>query len=324
MLKEKEIKTEVEKRGEDYLSLRHDLIEAMTKYRWSPEEFFMYDYRRLSPNLRESFVPEYEKNIFCDKVNDYESSKVFDSKWRTYTVFRKYFKRDCCLVSKALLDANNTDVLEFLEEHRRFIIKPDSSASGRGIQVLTTIDKEDARRQVESILGNHKRKYVMEELIPQNEKMSCFHPQSVNTVRIRSFRFDDRVEILPSNMRLGRGDSYVDNTGQGGISVALDEGGRVIVACDEAGQYFEKHPDTGIPILKFQIPYWDKLISLVKEMSMVLPSVRYVGWDLALTDSGWVLVEGNDKGMFVGIQKPLQKGFRPKLNEILQEMSIKL
>ena len=46
--------------------------------------------------------------------------------------------------------------------------------------------------------------------------------------------------------------------------------------------------------------------------------------DLALTDGGWIMIEGNDKGMFVGIQKTTQKGFRPYLDMILSEMNIKM
>lgn len=31
-----------------------------------------------------------------------------------------------------------------------------------------------------------------------------------------------------------------------------------------------------------------------------MPTVRYVGWDLALTDERWVIIEGNENGEFLG------------------------
>ncbi len=154
--------------------------------------------------------------------------------------------------------------------------------------------------------------------------MSVFHPSSINSIRLRVFRFDDRIEVLPSNFRIGRGDSIVDNTGHGGISAALDENGLVLTACDSTGMYYETHPDTGEKIVGFQIPRWDEAVALANKLCQVVPKVRYVGWDLALTEKGWVVIEGNDKGMFEGIQMPLQKGFRPRLEKILSEMNIKL
>lgn len=49
----------------------------------------------------------------------------------------------------------------------------------------------------------------------------------------------------------------------------------------------------------------------------------YKGWDLALTDNGWVLVEGNEKGMFIGFQLPTHQGFRKEFNQICKEVGIK-
>ena len=154
--------------------------------------------------------------------------------------------------------------------------------------------------------------------------MGRFHPSSVNSLRIRTFRFDDRVEILPSNMRIGRGSSVVDNTGQGGISAAIDEKGCIFTACDETGTLFEVHPDSGERIIGERVPCWEDAVFFAKCLALVVPCVRYVGWDLALTDSGWVMIEGNDKGMFVGIQKPRQRGFRPQMDRILSELQLKL
>ena len=130
---------------------------------------------------------------------------------------------------------------------------------------------------------------------------------SINSIRLRVFRFDDRVEVLPSNFHIGRGDSIVDNTGRGGISAALVEKGVVLIACDSSRKRYETHPDSGEIIIGFQIPRWEEAVAMANRLCQVVPRVRYVGWDLVLTGNGWVVIEGNDKGMFEGIQMPLQK-----------------
>ena len=49
---------------------------------------------------------------------------------------------------------------------------------------------------------------------------------------------------------------------------------------------------------------------------------RYIGWDLALTENGWVMVEGNRTAQF-GWQITTQTGFREEVNGYLKEMGKK-
>ena len=321
---ERKIRSIVTRKGEDFDKLRPLLLEATVKYHWNTDEFFIYHYADLTPEQRYSFVPEYEKNIFCDKVNDFKSSRIFDSKWESYEIFKDFYGRDCCLLSESLLDGKDENLMSFLSKHRNFILKPDKGSLGSGVSIIRSANVDDAINRIKSIVQGKEGTFILEELIQQCHEMGVFHPSSINSIRLRVFRFDDRVEVLPSNFRIGRGDSIVDNTGRGGISAALDENGVVLTACDSTGTYYETHPDTGEKIVGFQIPRWDEAVAMANKLCQVVPKVRYVGWDLALTEKGWVIIEGNDKGMFEGIQMPLQKGFRPQLEKILSEMNIKL
>ena len=323
-LKERRMRKSVMRRGEDFDKLRPLLLESMVKYHWDTDEFFIYHYADLTPEQRHSFVPEYEKNIFCDKVNDYKSSKIFESKWKSYETFKDFYGRDCCELSKSILESRDEQLLLFLSKHRNFILKPDKGSLGSGVSIIQSKDVSDAISSIQSKIHGKEGAYVLEELIQQSPEMGVFHPSSINSIRLRVFRFDDRVEVLPSNFRIGRGDSIVDNTGRGGISAALDEKGVVLTACDSSGKRYETHPDSGEKIIGFQIPRWEEAVAMANRLCQVVPKVRYVGWDLALTEKGWVVIEGNDKGMFEGIQMPLQKGFRPRLEKILSEMNIKL
>ena len=63
----------------------------------------------------------------------------------------------------------------------------------------------------------------------------------------------------------------------------------------------------------FQVPDWDKAISLVKEMHELVPKVGYIGWDLAYTDNGWVLVEANGGSQILIPQICYGRGFKPEI-----------
>ena len=40
----------------------------------------------------------------------------------------------------------------------------------------------------------------------------------------------------------------------------------------------------------FQIPYWNQTLEMIKEASKVIPEVKTVGWDVAITKTGPELV----------------------------------
>ena len=172
------------------------------------------------------------------------------------------------------------------------------------------------------LLAEYKNTFLIEELIKQSPEMAKFHPASVNTVRVPTVRFDDEILILHPFFRTGRGNNCVDNAGAGGVFGVVDpESGIVTQAADEKGIFYNNHPDTKEKMLGFKIPKWNEAVSFAKELAQVTPDNRYTGWDLALTDSGWIMVEGNSTGQFVW-QIPEQKGSREELNNILKRLGI--
>ena len=54
-----------------------------------------------------------------------------------------------------------------------------------------------------------------------------------------------------------------------------------------------RHPDTGASLGGFEIPEWDAVVELAKRASTAFDPVGFVGWDVAVTDDGPVLIEGN-------------------------------
>lgn len=302
--------------GEVPADRKHDLLRkmrhAMVCYRWNFEEFFLFGYEDLSKEEIASFAPEFDKNVFCAKVNDEMDSSVYYSKWNTYSRFKKYYKRDVVQV-KCLEDLQSIDFIAFVDRHHRFILKPESKSCGRGIRIINTLSAEDAKQKLETVYRKGDTRFVLEELVVQSEEMARLHPESVNTVRIPTFRLDDRVHIFPPYLRMGQGSSFVDNAGSGGVFGLVDlETGRVYAACDEMGNSYEVHPNTKEKIIGFVVPRWKEAIALAKELITIVPSVRWVGWDLALTDDGWVLIEGNERAQFV-FQIPDRKGCRKEV-----------
>lgn len=286
---------------------------AYIRYGWWFDEYFMYHFNRLSDKGRKEFVPDLQKDYFCDIANTSEIHERFANKGVTYRYFANYYHRDVCPVE--CWERDESAFREFIGRHDEYIIKPIGGTLGRGVKVI----RGASLKEMEHLLKeDYPSGYLAEELIKQNEKLASLHPESVNTIRITTFRFGDEVHIAPPFIRMGRGNEVVDNAAQGGIFAAIDrETGIVIQAADELGNEYITHPDTGTAIVGFAIPEWGKAIEFAKELSSVVPEWHFAGWDLAYTDKGWLLVEANSRGQFVCFQTSTQKGFRAELEKIL-------
>lgn len=176
---------------------------------------------------------------------------------------------------------------------------------------------------IEKLDDEYRKGCVVEELIIQSQELAKFHPNSVNTVRITTILYKNRTDIIYPFFRTGRGDSIVDNGGAGGIINAIEPSTGIIYAsADEMGIHYTEHPETHYQLIGYQMPYWNEAVELAKELAQVMPDNHYCGWDLALTDQGWVLQEANDRGEFIGFQLPTRKGFRKELMSILQELGV--
>lgn len=304
------------------LHLRKMMRNAYIKYRWEFDEFFLFKFETIDEKKKRSFVPEYDKNLFAELINNKKYADIFLDKWNTYKHFSKYFGRDVYNV-RGISSIKTQEFENFINKHHSFIMKPVFGTRGSGIQIISVKDFNEAELKLQNILNGGTTAIILEEVVQQDERLAAFHEKSCNTIRIVTLRFDDRVEILQSFLRLGQGNSVVDNAGAGGIMANIDiETGKIYAACDERGKTYTEHPESKLPILGYTLPKWEEAKEVAKNLALVLPEVRYVGWDLALSEKGWVMIEGNDKGQFV-FQYPAQEGFRDKMNSILRELGKK-
>lgn len=295
--------------------LKRRMRYAYIRYGWSFSEFFMMNFESCNHKQRKEFVPDVQRCYFYKIVNPEKYHELFTDKFNTYTQYKQYFKREVCKVVS--WEQDGVRLMEFAQKHDRFIIKPIDSSLGLGVQIVANVDDNKAK----SLLTNYPNGIIAEELIVQCAELSSLYPLSVNTIRLTTFLQKDGVKIVRPFMRIGRGGKVVDNGGQGGLICALDLGtGKIIAVRDEMGVSYEKHPDTGHELIGFQVPRWEEALSLAKELSQVLPGCPFVGWDLALTNDGWVVVEGNSRGMFIGFQLPTQQGFRTEFKELCKNL----
>ncbi len=296
-----------------------DMLGEAKRYGFGFDEYHMYHFEKMPLEERRTYVSDKERINYCERMNSYRNMILFDDKGLTYSFFRRYYHRDLVEVfSKREYEL----FAAFLKKHPKFIVKPFDGACGVGVRIL-----DASGSAPETIFRALRKRYgkgfVVEELIIQHPEMARLHPQSVNTLRIPTIHYGEDVEIIHPFIRIGRGESVVDNGWSGGICCGIDpETGTVFSASDENGEDYTVHPDTGVNLIGYQVPRWEEATALAKELAGVLPDNHYTGWDLALTKDGWVMQEANDRGGFLGFQITSKKGFRPEIEEIVHRLGV--
>jgi len=127
---------------------------------------------------------------------------------------------------------------------------------------------------------------------------------ALQTVRMTTLLgMDGSVRLLVACWRLGGASALTDNfrAGQGGSMVALldTESGRIqhVTHREKKGRYaqLECHPVTGCELIGYQFPQWQAMNDLVVKAAKAFSPLRTIGWDVACTDTGPVIVEANSR-----------------------------
>ncbi len=306
---------------EEKKRIAKDMLNEAHKYQVVFDEYIFHRFRNKSQEERRAYIPIMEGAAYCDRLNNPKNKYIFDDKGETYRVFGKYFHREQVKIVKWNNEETN-ELRSFIERHPRFIAKPYDGANGVGIRIVDLAEEGPVDTLIQTLRGNYPKGFVAEELIIQAKTLSAVNPSSVNTLRLITIRMNDRVEVLPGAWRCGTGGRCVDNGGSGGIFCILDDDGIIYRTADEHGNSYEEHPDTKHPLIGFQVPRYKEARELVVELSAIVPDNRYCGWDLALTEEGWVLQEANARGGIVAIQTPMGRGLRKEMDALLTELGL--
>lgn len=204
----------------------------------------------------------------------------------------------------------------FAKKHKTFFCKPVGSSGGRGAKVI----KKD-QYDFDKLLSAYKKGFLAEELVKNRIEIRQINESLLNTVRISTVLKDEGTDIAFCFIRFGRAGMEMDNGFMGGIICSIDKKTGIITnTADENNNRYLIHPDSGSQLVGFMIPKWSEAIDMAKELATVVPTNRYMAWDLALTDNGWVMIEGNCKGQFVGPQCTERKGVKTMIENYLKQI----
>jgi hypothetical protein len=148
---------------------------------------------------------------------------------------------------------------------------------------------------------------------------------ALTTVRaLTCLNEDGRPELIGAVMRMAVGTNHVvDNLHAGGIAAGVDlETGELGPASNLGNDvrlgWIDRHPDSGAMIRGFRLPCWEALGPFAEHAHGGFSDRVLIGWDIALTADGPILVEANGAPDLDIMQRPFRRGLmRERLAALL-------
>lgn len=242
---------------------------------------------------------------------------------RLYAVLSWYGSRTCGQVPESLVEPA---ALRRFERHvlpDNVIAKPRTGNKGYGVQLLSRGGVNDQQQRlpgsrfvgVVDNLAADSDGFLVEEALrahPAIEEMTG--RQVVSSVRIVTFVENGISEVIAAYFRVVVGSSVTDNiSGSYGFGKSANILAAVDIATGVVTQAFrlrrngigmewiDCHPDTGRTIVDFRIPVWEAAVDLVNRAAMIFLPIVTVGWDVAITPIGPVLIEANEQYQYSGV-----------------------
>jgi hypothetical protein len=214
------------------------------------------------------------------------------------------------------------EIVEKIDSEQELFLKPVRGRGGRGSMVMVRNGKAwDGYRsdldhsKPDFSLGSlelltrlagsgHNPVWLLQRRARNHPAIRAIFGQALVCIRVVSGIQGDEVVCLGSVLCFGAADSIVS---QNGLTVAIDlETGRLGRAfqSSESQEFLPRNPDNGVQIEGFLLPDWTALLSTVSAAHRQFPEYPFLGWDMALSETGPAVIEANGNFGTGAMQKP--------------------
>ena len=280
--------SDIAKRNNKSVSyVKRDMIKNFLKYGIGYTDYLKGDYINLTKEQKKTFVTT--KSFY--KILSYLNNPKYDATMSDKLVFNKIFKD---YLGREFIDLRTTsveDFKKFLKNKKNVFAKPTTDFGGHGIRKIAVDLIEDEEALYKELL--EKKIYLVEEEIIQHKELDKLNPYAVNSFRIVTLVKDNKAYILGNALRINIDDAIA--IGCSDAYMRLDEDGKICSrVIDDVANIYTEHPIAKIKFDTVKVPFVKESFEMALKAALVVPEVRYVGWDIAITPKGPVIMEGNE------------------------------
>ncbi|MBQ7541142.1 MAG: hypothetical protein IJT44_02505 [Clostridia bacterium] len=274
--------------GQSAIRTTADMLRCMSQG-FGHLDYLTFGFAQNRGENRKTFMTMQDNLSLAKRLNDPEYRHFFKNKLDFNRTFHAYLGRE-------YLDLNGAEdaFISFCTRHPILFAKAPVSFGGQDVFRVDTRQSDDLHALYRSLM--EKGCCLVEEPIVQHPQMDLLCGACVNTLRVVTVvDAQNAPKVVYTLLRVGNGESAVDNISSGGMYTMPDDDGRIVypMFCDKTVQYYDKHPKTGFSFSGFEIPFFRESKALCLRAAAEQTHMRYIGWDVAITPDGPVLVEGN-------------------------------
>ena len=291
------------------LSLYKDVLSCSVKYNISLMDYFQLRFYEHAEKERAEyagtgFMYEYQLYMNPKKYRD-----VLEDKIKFLSKFKDFSGRKWATLQ--MLEENKSLAEEFVHNPAgKVVLKDSTGQAGKEVEVFD-LDGIDAFTLIKKMRSGGYD--LIENFVLQHDDLMALSPSGLNTLRVVTQIDKDQAIIITARLRISV-NSNVDNLTAGNCAAPIDIKTGVVSGPGVYGDITKSdafvHPVTGVKIVGFQIPFWKECLETVKKAALMVAENRSIGWDIAITNEGPILIEGNHNWGRVLWQLPEKKGLK--------------
>ena len=250
-----------------------------------------------------------DKNYFDLYLNGFNMPKTY-----VHYIDRSFLDSNYNIISKK-------EAYNILLNAKEFVVKRSIGTSGgAGVRVIEKVNK----KILDSIFNEPKNcNLLFQERIKQYELLNSFSKNSINTIRIYTYWFKDKIYLSSAVLRAGKNDSLTDNSSSGGVFFRIDKNDYLIKTPRNIDGFIDDmyrfNNELGE---KVKLDFMGDIKKFVVSAASRLAHFKIIAWDIAVTeDKKPILIEYNVANTIPDINQMSSKPFFGDLtDDILDEV----
>ncbi len=284
----RKLKARAKQEGRCYPLLLWDTAWCVFRYGMALTDYLNFKLYKRSHAERLEYFGAMREEKFYNTVSPAAYKKRFTIKPDFIREFADYTRREITVPGRD----DFAHFCAFLDKNEVFMSKPYDGSGGQSVEKMHRDQITDRQAFYDHAAAN---RIFLEELVRQHPDMNVLCPASVNTIRFMTYNDKGTPILLWCGLRVGNGVNPVDNFhAEGmGVKIDVDTGKLVGVGIDKDNVEFETHPTTGVLFDGFQLPCFEEAKNMVLEACLKSDKILMIGWDIALSDKGPLIIEAN-------------------------------
>lgn len=235
---------------------------------------------------------------------------------------------DIGLIVRSKIFVQCTSILsinDLIKWKNSFVLKNVNIESGEGVLVCTVDDKgiyvNGKFTNTENLISQLGAKvWLIQEKIESHKFLKRFNAGALNTTRIVTIFNGEHYEYLAGFQSFATGDAKIDSWSKGSVYVGIDPDNEclkrfgITSPTDVKAGIQYAHPDSKLLFDNYPIPFLKDAIKLCCHAHTIFYFNFIIGWDVAITDDGPMIIEANEMpGM--NVVQCLDGSLKPKIEE---------